>query len=141
MMRIIGFILLVGLGLSNLLVRRRFPPVTTSGGLFNLRAFRSPAYSFFCASTFTSFLGIYTVHTYIDVSVTAHGVDENFSFYLVSIANASSGLGRYCAGILADRIGPMNVMIPFTTGAAIVTFAWPFAVNKGRIIAIALVYG
>ncbi|KAF8871052.1 MFS general substrate transporter [Mucidula mucida] len=131
----------VGYVRVRVLVRRRFPPVTTSGGLFNLRAFRSPAYSFFCASTFTSFLGIYTVLTYIDVSVTAHGVDENFSFYLVSIANASSGLGRYCAGILADRIGPMNVMIPFTTGAAIVTFAWPFAVNKGRIIAIALVYG
>ncbi|KAF8900548.1 MFS general substrate transporter [Mucidula mucida] len=140
-MRIIGFILLLGLGLANLLIKRRFPPIPTSGGLFNLRAFRAPAFSFYCASTFASFLGIYTVLTYIDVSATAHGIDENFSFYLVSIANASSGLGRYCAGMLADRVGPMNVMIPFTTVAAVVTFAWPFAVDKGGLIAIALVYG
>ncbi|KAF9020820.1 MFS general substrate transporter [Hymenopellis radicata] len=100
-----------------------------------------PAFSFYCASTFASFLGIYTVLTYIDVSAVSHGIDENFSFYLVSIANASSGLGRYCAGMLADRVGPMNVMIPFTTVAAVTTFAWPFAVNKGGLIAIALVYG
>ncbi|KAF9020821.1 MFS general substrate transporter [Hymenopellis radicata] len=109
-MRIIGFILLVGLGLANLLVKRRFPPVPTPAGSSTSRL-PLPAFSFYCASTFTSFLGIYTVLTYIDVLATAHGVDANFSFYLVSIANASSGLGRYCAGILADRIGPMNVMI------------------------------
>ncbi len=45
------------------------------------------------------------VLTYIDVSATNAGVPEDFSFYLVSIANCSSGFGRYFAGLLGDRIG------------------------------------
>ncbi|KAF8875255.1 MFS general substrate transporter [Mucidula mucida] len=125
-MRIIGFILLVGLATSNMLVKRRLPP---------------PPFSFYCASTFVLFFGMYTVLTYIDVSAVSHGIDENFSFYLVAIVNASSAVGRYCAGGLADRMGAMNVMIPFTTASAVVTIAWPFAVTKGGLIAIAVVYG
>jgi MFS transporter, MCT family, solute carrier family 16 (monocarboxylic acid transporters), member 10 len=34
------------------------------------------------------------------------GIDPNFAFYLVSIANASSGVGRLFAGVMADRFGP-----------------------------------
>ncbi|KAF9017425.1 MFS general substrate transporter [Hymenopellis radicata] len=124
-----------------MLVKRRLPPVKTAGGFFNIRAFRSAPFSFYCASTFVLFFGMYTVLTYIDVSAVSHGIDQNFSFYLVSIVNASSAVGRYCAGGLADRMGAMNVMIPFTTASAVVTFAWPFAVTKGGLVAIAVVYG
>jgi MFS family permease len=46
-----------------------------------------------------------TVLTYIDVSAASFGVSESYSFYLVAIANATSGLGRFLAGALADRIG------------------------------------
>jgi hypothetical protein len=34
------------------------------------------------------------------------GIDPNFSFYLISIANAASGFGRIFAGVMADRFGP-----------------------------------
>lgn len=47
-----------------------------------------------------------TVLTYIDVSATFVGVDPEFSFYLISIANAASGFGRLFSGVMADRIGP-----------------------------------
>jgi MFS transporter, MCT family, solute carrier family 16 (monocarboxylic acid transporters), member 10 len=59
-MRILGFILLVGLGCTNLLLDRRLPPVNVSGGLFNFRAFKSLAYSLYCLSAFFIFLGMYT---------------------------------------------------------------------------------
>ncbi len=59
-MRIIGFILLIGLATSNMLVKRRLPPVKTAGGFFNIRAFRSAPFSFYCASTFVLFFGIST---------------------------------------------------------------------------------
>ena len=42
------------------LIKRRLPPTRVAGGLFNLRAFRSAAYSIYCASAFVIFLGIYT---------------------------------------------------------------------------------
>ena len=79
-------------------------------------------YSIYTASGFLAFLGLYTgalvykphsqtcqyiclVLTYIDVSAASNGVDDNFAFYLVSIANASSMLGRVGAGYLTDKIG------------------------------------
>ena len=53
-----------------------------------------------------------TVLTYIDVSATKAGVSEDFSFYLVSIANASSSLGRLGAGILTDKYGGCHNCFP-----------------------------
>jgi len=76
-MRIIALIILFVLVVANLVcnsrhmcpptainrkqtMRRRLPPVTVSGGLFNLQQFKSPAYSVYTASGFVAFLGLYT---------------------------------------------------------------------------------
>ncbi|KAI6162596.1 MFS general substrate transporter [Pisolithus thermaeus] len=139
--RVFGFMTLLTLGIANLALDRRLPPVNARGGLFNLSAFRNPAYTIYCISGITCFLGLYTALTYLPVSATAVGVSSNFSFYLVAIANAGSGFGRLSAGLLADRIGPLNVMIPFTGLAAILTFAWPYASSQGALIGISVVYG
>lgn len=45
------------------------------------------------------------VLTYIVVSATDSGIDESFSFYLLSIANASSTLGRFVGGFSTDKFG------------------------------------
>lgn len=143
-MRIIGFILLVILGIGNLVslhflptnsllqtnqiylktVARRFPPVRVAGGLWNLAAFKSRPYSIYCASGLVAFLGLYTgthtyivinveinlygrfiVLTYIDISANSIGISPDFSFYLIAIANAASGVGRLIFGKLSDRYG------------------------------------
>ncbi|KAI6130095.1 hypothetical protein EV401DRAFT_649575 [Pisolithus croceorrhizus] len=53
--------------------------------------------------------------TYSFVSATMVSMSNNLSFCFLEIANASSALGRLSqAGFLADRIGPLNVMISFT---------------------------
>ena len=41
-------------------MKRRLPPRRMAGGLLNLRAFKSAAYSTYCASAFVIFLGVYT---------------------------------------------------------------------------------
>lgn len=41
-------------------MRRRLPPGSVSGGLFNLQQFKSPAYLVYTASGFMAFLGLYT---------------------------------------------------------------------------------
>ncbi|KAF8967336.1 major facilitator superfamily domain-containing protein [Flammula alnicola] len=133
-MRIFGFILFTTLGLSNLLLKRRLPPRRVAGGLLNLRAFKSAAYSVYCASSFVIFLGIYTVLTYIGVSATDLGYHPNFHF-------TSSLFGRYAAGHVSDKVGAMNVMIPFTAWTGILTYAWPFAQSKSSLIAITVIYG
>lgn len=140
-MRIIGFILLATLTVTNLTLSRRLPPKDASGPFINLQAFRNPAYTFYCAAGFVTFLGLYTVLTYIDVSAAFVGLDPNFSFYLVSVANAGSFVGRLAGGLLSDKYGALNIMIPSTFVAGILTYAWPFVTNKGGYVVVGLIYG
>lgn len=46
--------------------------------------------------------------TYMGVSVSLDGIDNNFAFYLVPIANSLSLVGRLGAGFFADKIDPFN---------------------------------
>ncbi|PBK73137.1 MFS general substrate transporter [Armillaria solidipes] len=140
-MRIIGFILVVGLGIANLTMKRRLPPVNSPGGILNLSAFKSAPYAIWCLSTFIAFLGLYTVLTYIGVSATVYGVSPDVAFYLVSVANASSGIGRIVSGICVDRIGALNYFGPTTIIAGLLTYAWPFARSLAAMIAVAVIYG
>ncbi|KAK7693789.1 hypothetical protein QCA50_003361 [Cerrena zonata] len=140
-MRIIGFIQIAGLTVTNLTLERRLPAKNIAGPFFDLTAFKDMRFTVYCSASFISFLGLYTVLTYIDISAVDAGLSPDFSFYLVSIANASSGFGRLGGGILADRLGHLNVMAPSTFVAAILTYAWPFAKSKGGYVAIAILYG
>ncbi|KAJ7252471.1 major facilitator superfamily domain-containing protein [Mycena rebaudengoi] len=140
-MRICGFILIFTLGFANLTLARRLPPKDVKGGLFNFHAFKSAPFTVYCLSGFVAFLGLYTVLTYIDVSAVTFGVSPDFSFYLISIANGCSLLGRLAGGITADKIGPLNVLAPMTLIAAGMTYAWPHARTKAALVAIAVFYG
>ncbi|KAF9447969.1 MFS general substrate transporter [Macrolepiota fuliginosa MF-IS2] len=140
-MRIIGFMLLAVLGVSNLTMKRRLPPINVKGGLFNFAAFKSVTYTIYCISAFLVFLGILTVLTYINASASQLGTSPKIAFYYVAFSNAGSLLGRWPAGFLADRIGPLNASIPFTIFTAILTYIWPFSRSTGSLIAIAIIYG
>jgi len=139
--RVIGFIFIFTIGLPNLVLRTRLPPTKSKAGLFDTSIFKSAPYSFHVAGVFVTFLGMYTVLTYIDVAGVSFGLDPNFSFYLVSIANAGSAVGRMGGGLLADRVGPINTLIPLTLVAAGTTFAWPYCTTKAALIPLAIIYG
>ncbi|EEB95732.1 hypothetical protein MPER_05252 [Moniliophthora perniciosa FA553] len=126
-MRILGFILFFCLTVSNLTLARRLPPKHADGGMLNLSAFKFAPFTIWSLAAFINFLGLYTALTYIDISAVRAGISQDFSFYLVAIANASSGLGRVTAGLVADKIGPINFMAPTTLIAGLLTYAWPYA--------------
>ncbi|KAG7086044.1 hypothetical protein E1B28_003565 [Marasmius oreades] len=140
-MRILGFVLLFCLAVPNITLARRLPAKNIKGGLFNFAAFKDPPFTVYTIAGFFTFLGLYTVLTYIDVAALSVGVSVDLSFYLVAIANASSGLGRLTAGIVVDRMGSINFIAPTTFLAGILTYAWPFARSLGSLIAIAVIYG
>ncbi|KAI0748396.1 MFS general substrate transporter [Daedaleopsis nitida] len=140
-MRILGFIETFLLAILIATVERRLPPKRHTGPFIDLSAFKSVPFSLYGLSSFLAFLGIYTVLTYIDVSAVSEGISEDFSFYLLAIANGFSALGRIIGGLVADRTGPLNVMIPATFIAGIMTYIWPFATSVGGNIGIAVVYG
>ncbi|KAH9180805.1 MFS general substrate transporter [Lactarius sanguifluus] len=140
-MRVIALIVFLAMGITNLTTRRRLPPTTLSGGLFNVKQFMSPAYMVYTASGFVAFLGLYTVLTFIDASAPSQGVPESFSSYLVSITNAGSAVGRLASGFLADQFGPINVMIPASLLAGVLTFIWPYTRGTAALVTLAVTYG
>lgn len=96
--------------------------------------------------------------TYIDVSATFVGISPEFSFYLISMANGASLFGRLTAGVTTDKLGrtirslslrsnseshsgAVNIIVPFSAVAAIMTYVWPLARSKGSFVAIAIIYG
>ena len=48
--------------------------------------------------------------TYVAVSAIEIGVDSDFAFYFIAIANASSLFGRYAAGRVADITGKLLLL-------------------------------
>lgn len=140
-MRILGFIMLCTLGIANLTLKRRLPAKNIAGGLFNPKAFKIHALTVYCFSILVAFLGMYSLLTFIDISATSVGVAPNFSFYLVSIGNACSGIGRLSTALVVDKLGAINMIVPMTSVAAIATYVWPFVRTKDGLIAITVLYG
>ncbi|KAF9444202.1 MFS general substrate transporter [Macrolepiota fuliginosa MF-IS2] len=129
-MRIIGFILLVVLGISNLVC-----------GLCNFSMFKTAAYSIYCLSSFLIYLGLYTLLTYVNVSASQLGTSPRLAFYYVTFANVGSLFGRWGAGLLVDHVGSLNVSIPLMTFVAVLTYIWPFTRSISSLIAITIIYG
>jgi len=140
-MRVIAFILLACLGFANLVLERRLPPTNVSGGLMNIRQFKNVAYSLYTAAGFISFLGLYTLLTYIDASAPSQGVSSNLVPYMVAIANTGSALGRLMTGMLGDRYGILNIMVPSNILAGLFTIIWPFVHGNGPVITVTVLYG
>lgn len=81
------------------------------------------------------------VLTYLSVSSLAIGASNSLAFYIVSIANAATAVGRLMGGFLAVKYGVLNIIIIFTTIAAICTYIWPFVTSVSGFIVITCFYG
>jgi MCP family monocarboxylic acid transporter-like MFS transporter 10 len=81
------------------------------------------------------------VLTFIEASAVFVGIPDSKAFYLVSIANAASAVGRIGSGFAADRWGAVGVTIPMTALAGVLTFVWPLVRSYGGFVGLAAVYG
>ena len=87
-------------------------------------------------------LGLFSPLIYLDLSGQAAGLSPNFTFYLISIANCSSLIGRLSSGILADRYGAMNTLIPTTLIGGLMSFAWPYVTSQvAPLVVVTIIYG
>ncbi|QOU18149.1 hypothetical protein BRETT_005209 [Brettanomyces bruxellensis] len=64
-------------------------------------------------------LALVGISTYYPSFITYIGYSETKANSTITITNAMGIIGRYLPGILADRIGPFNVMIMMMTGATL----------------------
>lgn len=68
-------------------------------------------------------------------------MSENLAFYMLSILNASSIFGRIIPNFIADRTGPLNVIIPGTLATCILGFGWVGIHSTGGLIIFCILYG
>lgn len=151
-MRVVGFIALFCVTVAYLSLSTRLTPAInvrdkSKGGWgqvqwYQFSAFRNPAYSFFVAGAAFVMFGLYTPFSYIDVwtSGGAGKVIAGNGYYL-SILNAASSFGRILPGLVADRVGRINTVLPHLAVSGILIFIFPLCTNVGGLVTFCILFG
>jgi len=110
--RVLGFMSLCTLLVSiSVMEVRALPPAKRK--VIDLPAFKEAPYTLFVAGSVVAFMGLYAPFFYIEFfSITYKITDTNLAFYTLSIINSASVFGRIVPNFLADKFGPMNIIIP-----------------------------
>ncbi|KAJ4368095.1 hypothetical protein N0V83_006450 [Neocucurbitaria cava] len=144
--RIVAFIILPFMVFACFAIRPRVPPRDTT--YFIGAAWKEPKYVMLVAALFFMMMGMWTPIFYIPVYAVSRGMGTALAAYLLAIINASSTFGRIIPGILADKLGRLN-MFAFggistgimvfcinepTTNVAIIVYTVFFGFVSGTII-------
>ncbi|KAH7032117.1 major facilitator superfamily domain-containing protein [Macrophomina phaseolina] len=141
--RVMAFIVLIALSASLLVLRPRVLPAKKRA-LIDTEALRDASFVLFSLALFHMFIGLYVPFFYISSFAQARlgdDVSDDFSFYLLSIMNASSVFGRIVPNLLADRFGSFNVLIPSALVTSALAFAWMGVDSVATIVIFCVLYG
>ncbi|GFG20113.1 MFS transporter, putative [Aspergillus udagawae] len=137
--RIVGFIILGVMSFAVLGIRARLPPKRQR--FLKLEAFKKPKYVATLTAVFFLNVGIFTPFFYLPLYGEFQGMSTSLAFYLIAIQNASSFFGRLVPGVIADKIGPYNMLSTVSIITAIITFCWICMTTNAGIIAFSVLYG
>jgi MFS family permease len=70
-----------------------------------------------------------------------HITNENLGFYLLSILNTASILGRIVPNFIADKTGALNIIVPCAWISALVIFCFISVSSVAGIIILILIFG
>ena len=140
--RIVGFMALGMLGISLAIMRTRTAPPKQARALLDMNAFREAPFNIFSLGLFLAFIGLYFPFFYTPI----YGnriirLPDDVSFYLLPVMNAGSIAGRIIPGLMADKLGSLNTIIPHAFIAAILTFAWLGINNAPGLWVFSALYG
>ncbi|KAI0314322.1 MFS general substrate transporter [Amylostereum chailletii] len=139
--RVIGFIALGMLIIAIAVMKRRVLP-SGRRRLLDLSAFKEIPFSMFTLGEFLGFMGLYIPFFYISAFATTHtGASDKLAFYFVPILNAASIFGRIIPNFLADKTGPLNMLIPCSIISAILALCWIRIHNVAGLVVFAILYG
>ena len=157
--RVMAFIILATLIMPNACLRVRVKP-GAARKLIDSSAWREAPFLLFSVAEFFGFMGLYIPFFYVQLyAIERTDIGEHLAFYLLTLLNAGSLFGRivssscfwlledlltYVAQLpnfIADKIGPINVLIPCILIAAVLAFAWIGITTPGGIIVFCFLYG
>lgn len=139
--RVIGFITLITLIVPNIVMKPRVLPASKRA-LIDWTAFKDVPFMVFTLGSFIGFMGLFMFFFYIQLyAITKQITDDNLAFYLLSILNAASVFGRIVPNFIADKVGPLNIIVPCALMSGILILVLIPTHNLGGIVVVTLLYG
>ncbi|KAI1385225.1 MFS general substrate transporter [Hypoxylon trugodes] len=124
--RAIGFVQLTTLICAITFMKSRLPP-RRAGNLVEWGAFRELEYTFYAVGMFFNFWGVYFAFYYLAAfsrSQITPTLGYTNSLNLLLLLNGIGILGRLLPNHLADRFGPLNLMIPTCLVCGVCLLSW-----------------
>lgn len=131
--RILAFIILFCVGTGFICCNPRLQPRQGSRVL-DIRVFRSVSYTFLVFGAGLVSLGLYVPLTYGVTYAVQNGMNAQLAFYSLSILNGCSLFGRILPNLIAQHVGPLNVLIVSCTLASIMLYAFTAAESNAGIL-------
>ncbi|KAH8819252.1 major facilitator superfamily domain-containing protein [Xylogone sp. PMI_703] len=125
--RVLGFMNLGCLVIVGIFIRPRLPP-RKSGPVIDWSAFREPVYLCFVGGLFGCMWALYYTLCFL-IQIASFGTEQLGLSYtnavnLVIIINGIGIPARVIPPLFADRIGPLNTLVPIAMCYAIVSYTW-----------------
>ncbi|KAF2829551.1 monocarboxylate transporter [Ophiobolus disseminans] len=132
--RIVAFTILPFMLFACLVITPRVPPRKTTR--FIGAAWKDRKYVLLVTALFFMMMGMWTPVFYIPTYAVSRGMSATLAAYLLAIINAASTFGRIIPGILADKLGKLNLF----TFAGVSTGIMVFCINAPKTNAGIIVY-
>ncbi|KAF2226391.1 MFS general substrate transporter [Elsinoe ampelina] len=139
--RIIGFIALATLVVANLVMKVRVLP-SEKRKVLDLPSLKEAPYMLFIAGAFMAFMGLYAGMVYIESFALAKNIlDPNLAFYSLAVINGASSFGRIIPNYIADKTGPLNIIIPATFVSGIIALCLIVVKDVAPLFIVCVLYG
>ena len=123
-------------------MKMRAAPPKEARTLLDWTAFKEAPYDIFSLGLFIAFIGFYFPFFYASIyGQRVAGLSKDTSFYLLAVLNAGSIFGRIITGLLADGLGPINVLVPCISITAVLAFVWLSISNAPGLWVFCVFYG
>ena len=122
--RVIGFIMLATNLITFSLYRTRLPPRRT-GPLVEWSAFTELPYMLYCGGAFFLFWGLYFAFFFVGAfGRNVLGMSYPASINVLLVMACMGLVFRVLPNFFADRIGPLNMIVPFAFVCGLMMFVW-----------------
>ncbi|KAI9712950.1 MAG: hypothetical protein M1828_001509 [Chrysothrix sp. TS-e1954] len=139
--RTIAFVMLGTLVIPLLTMRQRFKP-PKGRQLLDLSAFKEAPFDWYAVSLFFAFMGIYIPFFQIQAQAfNQQIVTGSLSFYLLPLLNVGSVFGRLIPNYIADKVGPMTTLAPYTLLGGVLAFTWIGITTSAGLIVFCILFG
>ncbi|MCJ1476315.1 hypothetical protein MMC13_004981 [Lambiella insularis] len=139
--RTLGFISLLLLCVSVAVMKSRSGPKRPRS-LWIPSAFRRMPYTLHTVGVLLAFIGLYFPLFYIQsYALTVVSIRGNLAFDILAILNGASVFGRILPNFLADKVGPMNMLVPCTLFSGILCLCWIAIKDVSGIVVLCVLYG